>query len=102
MRKELSVFIDESGDFGEYDPKAPYYIIGVVLHNQAVDISSPLKYLEVGLKEAGFTRNCVHIGPLIRREQEYTHLTVEVRKHILYKMMGFARKADFSYKTFVV
>ena len=25
--KELSVFIDESGDFGEYDDQAPYYII---------------------------------------------------------------------------
>ena len=27
--KELSVFIDESGDFGEYDDQAPYYIITI-------------------------------------------------------------------------
>ena len=25
--RELSVFIDESGDFGEYDYHSPYYII---------------------------------------------------------------------------
>ena len=27
--KELSVFIDESGDFGEYDDQTPYYIISI-------------------------------------------------------------------------
>ncbi len=99
---ELSIFIDESGDFGEYDPKAPYYIIGIVLHDQGKDISEPLRYLETGLKQVGFTRRCVHIGPLIRREQEYTHLTVETRQRILRKMMNFAAKCDFSYKTFFV
>ena len=32
--KELSVFVDESGDFGEYDHRAPFYIISLVLHDQ--------------------------------------------------------------------
>ncbi|WP_448902847.1 hypothetical protein [Eubacterium sp.] len=32
--KELSVFVDASGDFGEYDYKSPYYIIAMVFHNQ--------------------------------------------------------------------
>lgn len=32
MAKELSIFIDESGDFGEYEPHSPYYIIGLVVH----------------------------------------------------------------------
>ena len=36
--KELSVFVDESGDFGEYDYHAPFYIISFILHNQEVDI----------------------------------------------------------------
>lgn len=35
---ELSVFVDESGDFGEYDYHAPYYIISLVFHNQSHDI----------------------------------------------------------------
>lgn len=102
MAKELSVFIDESGDFGEYDPKSPYYIIGVVLHDQKNDISVPLEYLETGLKQVGFGRNCVHIGPLIRREQEYVHLAPETRLKILRKMMNFAAKITFYYKVFTV
>ncbi len=32
--KELSVFVDESGDFGEYDFHAPYYIISMMLHDK--------------------------------------------------------------------
>lgn len=31
---ELSIFIDESGDFGEYDYRSPYYIIAMVFHKQ--------------------------------------------------------------------
>lgn len=36
--KELSIFIDESGDFGEYDHHSPYYIITMVFHDQQEDI----------------------------------------------------------------
>ena len=34
IMKELSVFVDESGDWGEYDFHAPYYIISLVLHDK--------------------------------------------------------------------
>ena len=44
--KELSIFVDESGDLGEYDYHAPFYIISVVLHDQSVDIDNELKALE--------------------------------------------------------
>ncbi len=100
--KELSIFIDESGDFGDYDPKAPFYIIGMVIEDQKNDISEAIRYLDNGLKQVGFTRECVHIGPLIRREEEYTHLTVQERIRILRKMMNFTSRVDFSYKSFIV
>lgn len=37
--KVLSVFIDESGDFGQYNPASPNYYVAMVLHNQEMDIS---------------------------------------------------------------
>ena len=40
--KELSVFVDESGDFGEFDPRTPYYIIALVFHDQSVKINDDL------------------------------------------------------------
>ena len=44
--KELSVFVDESGDFGDYSVTAPYYIISLVFHDQSVDLSSNFAELE--------------------------------------------------------
>lgn len=35
----LSVFIDESGDFGSYDSHAPFYLVAMVLHNQDINIA---------------------------------------------------------------
>ena len=44
--KVLSVFIDESGDFGQYNPASPNYYVAMVLHNQAIDISKNIGALE--------------------------------------------------------
>ena len=35
--KELSVFIDESGDFGEYNKISPYYIVTISDFRYSVD-----------------------------------------------------------------
>ena len=64
--KELSVFIDESGDFGNYDPKAPFYIISMVVHDQSKDISSEVCALDEALKNTVLKRNFVHVGPLYK------------------------------------
>ena len=32
--KELSVFIDESGDFGEITERPAYYLVALLFHNQ--------------------------------------------------------------------
>ena len=41
-----TIFVDESGDFGQYEPHAPFYIISLVMHAQSVDITSNLNKLE--------------------------------------------------------
>lgn len=40
--KELSIFVDESGDFGEYAKHSPFYIITMILHDQSQDISGDI------------------------------------------------------------
>ena len=51
--KELSIFVDESGDFGCYQKHAPYYIITMVLHDQRVDITNEIKKLDLSLERLG-------------------------------------------------
>lgn len=102
MAKELSIFIDESGDFGEYDPHSPYYIIGIVTHSQEDDITEALDYLDRGLKQVNFQQNCVHIGPLIRREESFRYMSVMERIRILRKITNFIAKIDIGCKTFTI
>ena len=40
--KELGVFIDESGDFGENNDYPPYYFITMVSHNQDTSINKAI------------------------------------------------------------
>lgn len=102
MAKELSIFIDESGDFGEYDPKCPYYIISMVAHEQANVIFPQIENLDKVLQETALNRDFVHIGPLIRREAEYKNLTILERRHILKKMLAFIDKVEFRHASFIV
>ena len=37
--RELSIFIDESGDFGELKERPAYYLATMVFHNQEIDLS---------------------------------------------------------------
>lgn len=92
--KELSIFIDESGDFGEYDYHSPYYIISMVMHDQSIDISQDLRKLNNELAQMGYANHCVHAGPVIRQEAEYRFVDIEERRQILKRLMTFLRKVD--------
>ena len=39
----LSIFIDESGDFGELKERPAYYLVTLVFHDQSRDISDNVK-----------------------------------------------------------
>ena len=50
----LSCFIDESGDFGPYDARSPYYYVAMVLHDQEDDISDRIAGMEARAVNLGF------------------------------------------------
>ncbi len=100
--KELSIFIDESGDFGEYDFHSPYYIITMVFHNQEVDIKNAVSHLNKELSYLGLENICIHTGPIIRKEEIYKNMTIIERRQIFNKMMSFIRNIDIHYKSFSI
>ena len=100
--KELSIFIDESGDFGEYDYHSPYYIIAMVMHDQMYNMTQELNKLETELQYIGYPNHCVHAGPIIRQEQEYRFEILEIRQKIMKKMMSFLRNVNVKYKTIYI
>ncbi len=96
----LSIFIDESGDFGPYDFRSPYYIITMVFHDQSMDISKPIAKLNQNLANHGFPNHCVHTGPIIRRENEYEFETLQTRRRILNSMVTFIKHCNIRYHCF--
>lgn len=100
--KELSIFIDESGDFGEYEQHSPYYIITMVFHDQAISISEAVARLDRELDYIGLERHCIHTGPIIRKEENYALMTVEQRRRIFNKMLAFIRQVGIRYKCFSI
>lgn len=91
----LSIFIDESGDFGPYDPNAPYYIVSMVLHDQSVSIAKNIDDFETHLTNLGYRQHAVHVGPLIRRESVYINDYIEQRRRLFSSLFNFARKLPF-------
>ena len=99
MFKELSVFIDESGDFGEYKPHSPYYIISLVFHNQKQNLFEYIKQLDEKLNWIE-DYSWVHVGPIVRGEETYNLIGIPVRRKILKTFTTFIKKCPITYKSF--
>lgn len=98
----LSIFVDESGDFGPYDSKSPYYIVTLVIHDQSKDISSQVQILNAKVQSLGFGNDFViHTAPLIRREEIFVNEPPNKRRSLFISLFFFVLKSPISYKTFV-
>ncbi len=96
----LSVFLDESGDTGT---QSDYYLLTLVFHEQALDIGNSLARLSTELSNLGFPEGTgLHCGPMVRGEEIYHGMPLQLRKKLFFKLFSFARVSGIAYKTFVV
>ncbi len=101
-RSTLSIFIDESGDFGPFDANAPYYLITMVFHDQSFSIQEQVAHFNRSLSDIGLPGTILHAGPIIRREDEYHSLSLDQRRQLLYRMRNFYQHIDITHHTFVI
>ena len=100
--RELSVFIDESGDFGPLTPHSPYYILGFVFHDQSKSIGESLRKIHERLRNQGLRADhAVHTGPLMRRENDYRLMPIQERRSVFRALMDFFRASDIRQKSWV-
>lgn len=95
----LSIFVDESGDFGKVENNSPYYLVSLIFHNQSDDISKPIAELENALSYIETEQKYIHTGPLIRREPPYHNMTIDERRRLIYKMRTFFLHAPILHTT---
>ncbi|HVW82194.1 MAG TPA: DUF3800 domain-containing protein [Mycobacteriales bacterium] len=95
MSRELSIFIDESGDFGSLQAHSPFYILGLVLHDQADDITLDLDRIHDALRDRGLSpAHAIHTGPLIRREDDYRWMELPDRRALFRVLFDFVRRCE--------
>ncbi len=97
--KTLSIFIDESGDFGPYQQHAPFYLVSMVLHDQSFDLTPHIQHHNQHLNLLGWDYHAIHTGPLIRRENQYSQWTLEERKALFGSLFHLIRKLPIHYIT---
>lgn len=95
--RALSVFVDESGDFGPYQSHSPYYLVSMVLHDQDTDISENIAAFRRRVDVLGFRSHAVHTGPLIRREKVYKDCGQDERLRLFNALFHFVRQLSISY-----
>ena len=98
--KELSIFIDESGDFGSYEPHFPFYIITMVFHEQRHPIVEAIEKLDQEQWDEFRSHEIIKVY--------YDNGQVEVSKilssvfHALLSNVEFRRVMPEAYKLFQV
>ena len=100
--KTVSVFVDESGSFTYPDEMSPYYLVGLVLHDQGKAVHDAIARYERELDLMGLTHLCFHAGPIIRREECFQAMNWQLRSRIFKKMLAFARQVDYRYRCLFV
>lgn len=98
----LSIFVDESGDFGKVDNASPYYIVTLVMHNQSESILEEINHLENSISYLGTNFSYIHTGPIIRREQPYHNMTIDERRHLLYLIRSFTLHTPIKYTSLII
>ncbi|SEF99391.1 hypothetical protein SAMN02910276_01615 [Butyrivibrio sp. Su6] len=78
--RELSIFIDESGDFGETRDVRDYYLVTFVFHDQSNDITEKTIQLEKSVKESGLDIEYIHAGHVIRKEGVFKEYSLDERR----------------------
>ena len=89
--KKISVFVDESGRFLHPDAISRFYIVGLVFHDQRIDIDDLVRRLDADWLRMGYEDFCFHAGPLIRKEKGYQYLSREKRTARLGSRVVFAQ-----------
>ena len=86
--KTLSIFVDESGNFGYPDKVSRYYVIGLVLHDQDALIQTAVDDLDLALRDMQISHHCFHAGPMIRREKGYEFMDAVFRRRQVRRREG--------------
>ena len=94
MARDLSIFVDESGDRGG---KARYYLLTLVIHDQSDSISDKVACYEESLLRYDLPNIPFHSEPLLNCHGPYRGMSLEQRKKMLYSFNVLMQRLPIKY-----
>ena len=88
-KKQLDIFIDESGDFSLFSKENPIYSVAFVVVKKEDDNDSPINKFNNYLVNLFGGDHFVHVGNLVGAEKPYQEMTREERWHLFYTLFLF-------------
>ncbi|MBT1161465.1 DUF3800 domain-containing protein [Bifidobacterium sp. SO1] len=95
--KEISVFLDESGEQGM---QSAYYLLTLVFHDQSNDIQVPLSQYDDAIRSRSLPDIPLHLSPLLNGHDDYAGLPVGDRKQLLIAFLVMLQRLPITYTTF--
>lgn len=95
--RELSVFVDESGNYGGQSAK--YYLVTLVFHDQSASIAEIIERYEHTLRTRGLPDIPLHMNPLMHGNESYGAMDTRLRNRLLASFATFANKCPVTYMT---
>lgn len=99
--KRLSIFIDETGEFGFGKGSSRLYGVSFVFHDQSYSIKKEINDLNQRLLNIGYI-NMIHMADLIMKRGDYSNMNITKRKNIFNAIYYFLRKIPVKYQTIII
>ena len=99
-KKQLDIYIDESGDFSFFTKENPLYSVAFIMVEKDDDNDSAISKFNKHLDNLFGGDHFVHVGNLVRAEKPYADMNREERWRLFYTLFLLARHARYKTKFF--
>lgn len=96
--RELSIFIDESGDAAF---RSKFYLVTLVFHDQSVSLAGRFAKYEAALRDQQLDCMPFHFNPLLNGNDDYRWKDIRNRKRQLAAFTAFVQYLPIRYATFL-
>ena len=103
MNESISIYVDESGNFGDVRDASRYCLVTLVFRDDAFVDTEVYREYQEGISRLGMDPDAMmfHAGPVIRQEEQFSAMSRNLRGKIFYQMLSYIRKSNLRYITFV-
>jgi hypothetical protein len=104
LMSKLGIYVDESGNFGDFNDSARYCMVALVFcEEDHMDCDARRAYMEAIFRLGADPESMVfHTAPLIRQEEQFSAMSRNMRGKIFYQMLSFVRKSKLRFRCFAV